>query len=153
MTQLRRWMKISSGIIETFCLAELKSGGRVVEGSHTLFEAGFPVRVVQHHQVADHIAEVHLDADDLWLCIDGEAAFVCGGRLVEPIRQIIPGELTFVAQSIVGGDIITLKKGDWFLIPAGQPHQPTTQGLAHLAIVKLLAREGRVRLDYLSKFN
>lgn len=148
---VRRCVKINSEIFSSFLKAELKVGGRVVEESVALCETGFPVRVVQHYQIADSMAEVHLDVDDLWLCLEGEAIFICGGRLVEPIKQHIPGELTFVAPSIEGGETIVLKEGDWALFPAGQPHQPTTKGLAHLAIIKRPAQEGRVQLDYLFK--
>ncbi len=146
---LRDCKKVGSGLFSFFSDAELRVGGRVVEGSAELYEQGFPVRVVQHYQVADSIAEVHLDMDDLWLCLDGEATFICGGRLEEPIKRHTPGELTFISPSIVGGETIILKKGDWLLMPAGQPHQPTTKGLAHLAIIKRPAQEGRVQSDYL----
>ncbi|MBI4160649.1 MAG: hypothetical protein HY506_01965 [Candidatus Yanofskybacteria bacterium] len=146
---VRRCIKINSETFSSFLKAELKAGGRAVEESVLLYSNGFPVRVVQHYQISGAIAEVHLDADDLWLCLEGEATFVCGGRLAEPIRQFAQGELTFVAPSIIGGETVVLKKGDWALFPAGQPHQPVTRGLAHLAIIKRPAQEGRVQLDYL----
>ena len=152
MTLLRDFTRIPSEIIRFFCSAEPQTGARVVADSEKLFNSGFPVRIVQHCRVAKAIAEVHLDADDLWLCMEGEASFVCGGRLIEPIEQV-PGELTFLAPSIVEGKVVNLKKGDWLLIPAGQPHQPVTSLSASLAIVKLPAREGRVQLDYLLRFN
>ena len=146
----RRWIKVFSRTIDLFCMAKLKEGGRVVEDSGALFNAGFPVRIVQHYKIDDsHVAEVHLDKDDLWLCLGGEATFICGGRLAEPIKQFVPNELTFISPSIIGGETIVLKRGDWFLIPAGQPHQPKTKGVAHLAIVKIPAREGCIQLDYL----
>lgn len=141
---VRRCVKVNSEIFSSFLESELKVGRRAVEESVALYKNGFPVRVVQHYQIVDVIAEVHLDQDDLWLCLDGEATFICGGRLAEPIKQHTPGELTFVSPSIVGGEEVVLKKGDWALFPAGQPHQPVTKGLAHLAIIKLPAREGSV---------
>ena len=151
---IRECMKVNSEIFSSFLKAELRVGKRVVEESAELYKNGFPVRVVQHYKIVNDIAEVHLDADDFWLCLEGEATFICGGRLVEPITQVFstPTELTFIASTISGGETITLKKGDWFLIPAGQPHQPVTNGLAYLAIIKLPAQEGRVQLDYLARF-
>ncbi|OHB10902.1 MAG: hypothetical protein A3G05_02170 [Candidatus Zambryskibacteria bacterium RIFCSPLOWO2_12_FULL_45_14] len=132
--------------VDQFLHAPLKQGSRVVEESKRLYEDGFPVRFIQNYNVTYRLAEVHIHEDDIFLCMDGSVHFILGGQLVNPWTK---DGLTFLADSINGGEEVVLNKGDWLHIPAGQAHQHLTPRLCHLMVVKVAPPEGQVRLDYL----
>lgn len=133
---LRPCKLVMNAVMEVLLDSEVRQGSRVVEGSQALFEEGFPVRIVQNHQITNRPAEVHLAEDDLWLCIQGRVIFKFGGRLSGP-KTLSPRGTTISAPDIIDGEEITMTTGDWFLIPAGQPHQHITPDLAYLVIIKI----------------
>jgi len=120
--------------------SEYEEGSKVPESSLKLFNDGFPVRLVEHCNLTKEVAELHLNDDDFWLCLEGEAQFILGGKLVKP-RDL--NGLTFISDSIEGGELFILKPGDWLHVPVGQPHQPITPGRSRLVIIKIPAREVR----------
>jgi mannose-6-phosphate isomerase-like protein (cupin superfamily) len=123
--------------------AEVKKGHRVVEESEALYQKGFPVRMVQDNEVTNRKAEVHLNEDDLWRCVSGQVTVIIGGKLSDPATK---DGLTFTSPTIEGGKELTLRFGDWLLVPAGQPHQFIVPEFANLEIIKLPAKEGKVEL-------
>lgn len=147
MTTLRPCRKVDAATMQSMMSREYQKGNRVPELSQKLFDRGFPLRIVEHCQLDGCIAELHLHEDDFWVCLEGEAEFILGGRLVYPRYH---DGLTWIADSIEGGEHYSFRAGDWFHVPAGQAHQPITSGQARLIIVKIPAKEGRVVLDYLS---
>lgn len=146
MSEIRPVRHVPDKVVRLFYQAPLKLGSHVVEGSKKLYEEGFPVRFVQNYLVEHRLAEVHLHEDDVFLCMDGSVRFILGGRLVGPWTK---DGLTFLADSIEGGEELILEEGDWLHIPAGQPHQHFTPHLCHLMVVKVVPPEGKVRLEYL----
>lgn len=101
---------------------------------------GFPVRIVEDVKIIND-AEVHLTEDDLWFCIEGKVRFTVGGQLVNPRNSIdTNGQQNFdelSAKKIKNGKIIEMRGGDWLYVPAGQPHQHGTKGVARLVIIKI----------------
>ena len=65
-------------------------------------------------------AEVHQNYADVFFIVDGKAALVTGGEVVEP-KITGPGET--LGASVKGGSRQELKAGDVVHIPAGMPHQ------------------------------
>jgi glc operon protein GlcG len=65
------------------------------------------------------LAEVHGDEADIAYVQEGTATLVTGGTLVNP-RTIQASEIR--GDSIQGGEIRTLRKGDVVVIPKGVPH-------------------------------
>lgn len=63
--------------------------------------------------------EVHTIDTDIFYVIDGTAALVTGGEMLEP-RQTGPTE--FRGSSIKGGVTKTVGKGDMIIIPKNDPH-------------------------------
>ena len=104
-------------------------------------ETGFPLNIVENHEVTDNLAEVHMHEADLWGCIEGEATFICGGEMVDPWckenKDGTKDEREIKAKEIKGGTEIVLKKGDWLWIPAGEPHQHQATGTARMLIIKV----------------
>ena len=96
-------------------------------------ENKLPFKILEDKDVVNE-AEVHKTEGDLWYCLEGEVKFIYGGELVEP-REVKTNELK--AGGIKGGSEIILKPGDWFWIPAGQPHQHSCSGTARLMIIKI----------------
>jgi glc operon protein GlcG len=65
------------------------------------------------------MSEVHeLDTDIIYV-LDGTAAFVTGGKSVDP-KMIAPNE--FRGSMIDGGETRQIKKGDVVIVPKGTPH-------------------------------
>jgi mannose-6-phosphate isomerase-like protein (cupin superfamily) len=65
-------------------------------------------------------AEIHADWTDNMVVQEGEATFMVGGTVVDA-RTTAPGEQR--GKSITGGTAMPMRPGDYFLIPAGTPHQ------------------------------
>ena len=63
--------------------------------------------------------EVHEHWIDYMAIQQGEAEFTSGGT-VTGMRDTAPGEKR--GGTITGGTVVTLKAGDFLMIPAGQPH-------------------------------
>jgi len=81
--------------------------------------------------------EIHETEGDLWLCLQGEVQFTCGGTLIDS-REVAPHELT--GSSIENGEVITLNEGDWLWIPQGVPHQHSAEKTVRLIIIKIPAQ-------------
>lgn len=146
MSELRAFKHILAKTVKELYDTSVECGSHVLEGSRKLYEEGFPVRFVRNFHVEHRPAEVHLHEDDVFFCMDGSVRFVLGGRLVDPWTN---DGLTFLADSIKGGEEKVLYRGDWLHIPAGQPHQHFTPDFCHLMVVKTAPPEGKVRLEYL----
>lgn len=99
-----------------------------------------PVNVLEDNAVVND-AEVHKHEADLWLCLEGEVTFVYGGEMVDQWVKQNPDGTTddreWKAKEIRGGTEVVLREGDWLWIPAGQPHQHKTAGIARLIIIKI----------------
>lgn len=63
--------------------------------------------------------EVHEHWIDYMVIQQGEAEFTCGGT-ASGMRDTGPGERR--GGTIAGGTVVTLKPGDFVVVPAGQPH-------------------------------
>ena len=63
--------------------------------------------------------EVHDKETDIFYIVDGEATFVTGGKMING-KQTHPGQ--WLGESIEGGEVHHLAKGDVITIPAGTPH-------------------------------
>lgn len=104
---------------------------------------GTAINLLEDHHVEDNNVEVHRHEADLWICLQGEATFVVGGRLVEPWARRLPDgtedmrELRAPTKGINGGMEYMLHAGDLLWIPAGQPHVHTTVETARLYIIKV----------------
>ncbi len=101
-----------------------------------------PFNILEDVNVVNE-AEVHIHEGDLWLCLEGEVAFVYGGEMVNPwFKKLADGtedRREVKAKEIKGGTTSILKPGDWLWIPAGQPHQHNCTGTARLMIIKIPA--------------
>ena len=110
-------------------------------GKRMLFKSSDnPVGILEDKDVVND-AEVHKTEGDLWLCLEGEVTFICGGELVDPwFSKDKDGKdklNELKAKEIKGGTEMTLKPGDWLWIPAGEPHQHKCSGLSRLVIIKI----------------
>ena len=104
-------------------------------------EHGIPMNILEDHAIANK-AEIHKNKNDLWLCLEGEVIFTCGGELVDPHvkeKNGVRNENELLADSIRGGMEIILKPGDFLWIPAGEAHQHRCEGTARLVIIKIPA--------------
>ncbi|HEX9799259.1 MAG TPA: heme-binding protein [Thermoanaerobaculia bacterium] len=78
---------------------------------------GFKVHASRREKAGE--AEVHTLDTDVMYVLEGEAVLVLGGTVVEP-RTVTPTEIR--GNSIEGGEVHPLRKGDVLVIPAGTPH-------------------------------
>jgi mannose-6-phosphate isomerase-like protein (cupin superfamily) len=107
-----------------------------------LAKAGaMPLNILEDHQITDNEAEIHTEEADLWLCLEGEVEFICGGEMDAPwFKKRADGsedKTQVKAKTISNGTNVHLATGDWLWIPAGLPHQHNTGGTARLAIIKV----------------
>jgi mannose-6-phosphate isomerase-like protein (cupin superfamily) len=79
-----------------------------------------PYNVNMEHRIMNQAASVHETEAELFYVIDGAGTLVTGGKLIEE-RRTNPENLT--GTGIEGGVSKRVAKGDWILVPAGQPHQ------------------------------
>ncbi len=135
---------LSASDIQSLLQQAPVQGKRLLEPLKTRAkETGFPVMVLEDHQIEHTMAEVHRGEDDLWLCLEGEATFVCGGELKDAVANVDKDGRTDEQEwkgRIEGGIEYVLKPGDWLWIPAGEPHQHSATGTARLAIIKIPKR-------------
>jgi len=103
-------------------------------------ERALPFNILEDNKVVND-AEVHHHEGDLWLCLEGEVDFICGGEMVDPwFEKNADGSDNtneVKAKEIKGGTETTLKPGDWLWIPPGEPHQHKCEGIARLVITKV----------------
>src|ERR1700677_3964914 len=94
------------------------------EASETLKE--YPQHATMlSFRARDGVAELHQNFADLFYVLDGRAALVTGGKVVDA-KTIGPGEIR--GASIEGGVRKELRAGDVAHIPAGVPHQMLVPG-------------------------
>lgn len=102
-----------------------------------------PFAILEDTEVAND-AEVHQHEGDLWFGLQGEAVFICGGKLMEPKCRLnadgSENKNELYAKKISGGEEFVVRAGDWLWIPAGEPHQHCARGTARLVIVKIALR-------------
>ena len=115
---------------------EAAQGKRHLEPFKTFAkEHSLPLHILEDKEVLNE-AEIHDYEGDLWQCLEGSVTFVCGGVLkskkAHPTKK---GEWS--GTGIGGGKEYILGPGDWFWIPAGEPHLHKTDGVARLAIIKI----------------
>jgi mannose-6-phosphate isomerase-like protein (cupin superfamily) len=83
------------------------------------------------------VVEVHEKLTDIFYVTDGSTTFVAGGTL-EGGKLISPGQIR--GETIHGGQIYHLVKGDAIVIPAGIPHWfkevPTTVSYFVVKVIK-----------------
>lgn len=103
-------------------------------------ERSLPFNILEDVQVTND-AEIHVKDDDLWLCLEGEVTFICGGTLGETwFSKRADGnenQNEIKSKTLQGGTTYTLKPGDWLWIPAGEPHQHSARDTARLMIIKI----------------
>ena len=96
-----------------------------------------PFGVMEDFGVSETEAEVHKHEADLWIGLEGEAEFVYGGELVEPLVREGSDGNELGGKSIKGGKKTILKQGDVLYVPAGQPHMHTSSKTARMLIIKI----------------
>ena len=79
-----------------------------------------PYNVNMEHRIMSQAASVHETEAELFYVIDGAGTLVTGGKLTEERRT---NAENLSGTVIEGGVSKRVAKGDWFLVPAGQPHQ------------------------------
>src|SRR3989338_8683450 len=113
-----------------------KVGKNLLDPLKSFFEdTGFPVRILEDSEVIND-AEIHEHEGDLWQCLEGEATFVCGGKL-NGLRQSEKNPSEWKGSGIEGGEEYFLKPGDWLWIPPGEPHLHKAEGTARLLVIKI----------------
>lgn len=70
-------------------------------------------------------AEIHDASDDVYYVLDGSATLTLGGTLDAP-KEVEPGE--WRGPQIIGGQKVTINKGDLVIVPRGTPHHRSTTG-------------------------
>lgn len=101
--------------------------------------AGVQMRVAVFHdeQREKDLVEVHDGSDDIYYVLEGEAALLLGGSLVDA-NEISAGE--WRAKSSNGGQNVVIKKGDLVIVPRGTPHQRTVTGKGFsMILIKVFA--------------
>jgi mannose-6-phosphate isomerase-like protein (cupin superfamily) len=88
-------------------------------GSALFQQAGVPYSIATSRRDKPGVVEIHLRNNDLMFVQEGSATFVTGGTVVSP-HSTDPDEIR--GESIVGGDVHELSKGDVIVVPAGTPH-------------------------------
>jgi mannose-6-phosphate isomerase-like protein (cupin superfamily) len=115
-------------------------GKHQLEPLKSLFLAKkIPFGIMEDSRVLNNNAEVHKHEHDLWHCLEGEAEFVYGGRLVDPRIQEGSNGNEILGNAIDGGTNITFKPGDWLWIPAGVAHMHKASNTARMVIIKIPA--------------
>ncbi len=88
-------------------------------GSALFQEAGVPYSITTSRRDKPGVVEIHLRNNDLMFVQEGSATLVTGGTVVSP-HSTAPDEIR--GESIVGGEVHELSKGDVIVVPAGTPH-------------------------------
>lgn len=112
------------------------AGKKMLEPFKSWFRKELPFGIMEDFEFEKSDAEVHKLEGDLWLCLEGEVEFICGGELVESwVKDAKGNELG--GKGIRGGSKTLLKPGDWLWIPSGEPHLHTAK-FGRMAIIKIL---------------
>lgn len=128
--------------IDEVLAANPKEGKTVIEPFRTFArEKGLPFVILEDSHALSNEAELHKTNGDLWFCLEGEAEFTYGGKMVNPQVKVrkdgTRDENELLAHKIDGGTEIKMKQGDWLWIPAGVPHQHRSQGVARFVVIKI----------------
>jgi quercetin dioxygenase-like cupin family protein len=91
--------------------AVLEKGGALAKGSDFTVSGA--------RRAGPGQVEVHDKETDIFYVVDGEATFVTGGKMING-KQTRPDQ--WLGESIEGGEVHHLAKGDVITIPAGTPH-------------------------------
>lgn len=91
--------------------AVLEKGGALAKGSDFTVSGA--------RRTGPGQVEVHNKETDIFYIVDGEATFVTGGKMING-KQTRPDQ--WLGESIEGGEVHHLAKGDVIAIPAGTPH-------------------------------
>jgi mannose-6-phosphate isomerase-like protein (cupin superfamily) len=76
--------------------------------------------------------EFHEHRDHVFLVLDGTTRYELGGT-PKNARQTKPGE--WLAPESEGAKTVTLKKGDWLMVPRMTPHKRTTDEMVSLMLI------------------
>ncbi len=137
---MKRSTLVTKKFIKENLLQEAKDGKRQLEPLKSFSLAnGLPFNILEDKNISNR-AEIHKTEDDLWFCLEGSVEFVYGGEIINPIFNEANGvknENEINGDGIKNGTKITLKKGDWLYIPAGEPHQHSCKKTARLVIIKI----------------
>lgn len=139
---MHSFVHIPKSLIDETLAQEPQQGKRELEPLKAFSkQAGIAFNILEDSQVENNQAEVHQEQADLWLCLEGEVAFICSGEMNEPRFRALPdgseNQKEIYAETISGGTEVVLKAGDWLWIPAGVPHQHNTSDTARLIIIKI----------------
>ena len=88
-------------------------------GSALFQEAGVPYSIATSRRDKPGVVEIHLRNNDLMFVQEGSATLVTGGAVISA-HSTDPDEIR--GESIVGGEVHELSKGDVIVVPAGTPH-------------------------------
>jgi len=142
---MNRVLYIPKEIIDA-AVASTPIQGKHLVASFTQFaeKHGLPegvMRILEDHEVDNHVFEVHTHEADLWLCLEGRVTFICGGELVNPqVKRSddVIDEREQRSENVAGKtEERILTEGDWLWIPPGVPHRHRAGGTARLVIVKI----------------
>ncbi len=131
---------IQKKIIDETLANELSDGKRLLDPLKTFAgNNNIPVNILEIKNINSD-AEAHKKTTDLFYCLVGEIKFICGGEMIEPWvkeKDGIPNENELGGKDIIGGNEYVLTPGDWFYIPAGEPHKQICSDFARLIIIKI----------------
>ncbi|HEY4519573.1 MAG TPA: hypothetical protein VJH33_00850 [Candidatus Paceibacterota bacterium] len=106
-------------------------------------QTGLPLQFLEDTAVSNN-AEIHVTEDDLWMCVEGEVTFLCGGTMKDPWfhkrKDGTENKNEIRSNMLENATTYMLNAGDWLWIPAGVPHQHSAKGTARLAIIKIYSR-------------
>lgn len=108
-------------------------------------QAGKQTRIAIFHDEKREgdLNEIHDGSDDIYYVTNGTATLMLGGTLIEP-NEISPGE--WRAKTAVGGEKVTIKKGDLVFVPRGTRHQRTgTDKKFTMILIKVFAETQPVK--------
>src|SRR6476660_1901430 len=101
-------------------LAALVAGTPKDRNGNATFVRLAPYNVNMEHRIMGQAASVHETEAELFYVLDGAGTLVTGGKLKEEKRT---NAENLSGTGIEGGVTKRVSKGDWILVPAGEPHQ------------------------------
>ena len=129
--------------IQVFTADEMAADLKEVQAGHSsktlLSPKGIAFTMVMNEET-DKVAkefEYHAKRDHLFQVLAGETKYQLGGTPKNP-RETKPGE--FLAAESEGFKTVTLKHGDYLLVPRMTPHRRITEGSVSLLLVSAEAQ-------------
>src|SRR5215468_7393700 len=101
-------------------LAALVAGTPKDRNGNATFIRLAPYNVNMEHRIMGQAASVHETEAELFYVLDGAGTLVTGGKLKDEKRT---NAENLSGTGIEGGVTKRVSKGDWILVPAGEPHQ------------------------------